>query len=944
MMEGLLSFSFAAPFALAGLLALPLIWLLLRVTPPSPKDTVFPPLQILLKAKQKQETAAHTPWWILLIRLLMVTCLILAASGPIWQPIPNTLRDNAGPVILVIDNGWSAAPDWQQRIKEAERVIDEAEQEGRTLILLPTAFSNAPALNATDATTAKQRLRTMQPQPYTADLSRLSDLLANTSINDATAIFLSDPVSHDSEQKFLETLSGLTGENIDTVLDTETRLATIFAQSEARDLNITIKRLNSRISEDMTLRAIDQQSRPVADTIVSFSMGSTTANASFDIPLELRNDIASIELLGSDHVGGIQLLDDRFRRKRIGVVSGRNRERAQPLLSGSNYVTRALDPFAEVELLESGDVNSDIQQLVENRAAVIILTDIGTLPAITQQSLEGWIEEGGILVRFAGPALATSEDTLLPVPIRRGGRTLGGTLSWETPQKIGPFPATSPFAGLTLRDDITIERQILAEPGPTLADNTWAELEDGTPLVTAAKQDQGLIVLFHVTADTRWSNLALSVLFEDMMRKIASLGTLTAISDTNANTETADVTLSPVRVLDGFANWQSPGPDVRPITLSAIETGPSSTVHPPGLYGPADSPRSLNFIGANSDYEARSAESLGPLASLRSYPETTPLDLRPWLFGAAALLALLDTIIMLFTSGLLSGPARRASSALGFVAMLGLSASLVMVPKNTAAQSFSDLTQDEIDFAIEATRETRLAYVLTGNAQVDETSRQGMEGLSRILTQRTAFEPGKPMGVDPRRHELSFFPLLYWPVTASGNNADDILKSRIDAYMRNGGTILFDTRDRLSTGFGSGSTTAETQALRALLADLDIPPLEPVPDNHVLTKSFYLMETFPGRYANGQLWVEALPLQSEDANAVVRTGDGVSPILITSNDMAAAWAMLEDGRPVYPTIPPDPFQREWAYRAGVNIAMYVLTGNYKADQVHVPALLERLGQ
>ena len=70
----------------------------------------------------------------------------------------------------------------------------------------------------------------------------------------------------------------------------------------------------------------------------------------------------------------------------------------------------------------------------------------------------------------------------------------------------------------------------------------------------------------------------------------------------------------------------------------------------------------------------------------------------------------------------------------------------------------------------------------------------------------------------------------------------------------------------------------------------------------------------------------------------------MSSIVITSNDLAAAWALDDANRPLYPAVPGGEVQREMAFRAGVNIVMYALTGNYKADQVHVPALLERLGQ
>ena len=123
-----------------------------------------------------------------------------------------------------------------------------------------------------------------------------------------------------------------------------------------------------------------------------------------------------------------------------------------------------------------------------------------------------------------------------------------------------------------------------------------------------------------------------------------------------------------------------------------------------------------------------------------------------------------------------------------------------------------------------------------------------------------------------------------------------------------------------------------------------MPPLEPVPPDHVLTKAFYLLSEFPGRWANSELWVESLSDAPQDPNRPARGGDGVSPIIITGNDLAAAWAIDADGLWLYPTVPADPRQRELAFRAGVNIVMYALTGNYKADQVHVPALLERLGQ
>ena len=125
-------------------------------------------------------------------------------------------------------------------------------------------------------------------------------------------------------------------------------------------------------------------------------------------------------------------------------------------------------------------------------------------------------------MRFAGTRLAAGDDDLTPTALRRGGRTLGGALSWETPKHIAPFDKDSPFFGLAAPDEVTVSRQVLAEPEPGLAAKTWARLADGTPLVTAARRGKGLIVLFHVTADTTWSNLPISGLFVDMLRRVVA--------------------------------------------------------------------------------------------------------------------------------------------------------------------------------------------------------------------------------------------------------------------------------------------------------------------------------------------------------------------------------------------------------------------------------------
>jgi hypothetical protein len=303
--------------------------------------------------------------------------------------------------------------------------------------------------------------------------------------------------------------------------------------------------------------------------------------------------------------------------------------------------------------------------------------------------------------------------------------------------------------------------------------------------------------------------------------------------------------------------------------------------------------------------------------------------LAPWLLTLAAALLFLDAILSLWMRGYLS----RLRVARGAAVLLAVLFVL---------RAYDARADDAFD--LKAATDTRLAYVVTGLQDVDDMSKMGLTGLGLQLRARTSYEPQEPMGVDVTKDDLSFFPLLYWPMDPREKDLPPAALSKITDYMRNGGTILFDTRD-LTLGAARGPQSPGEQTLRRLIAKLDLPPLEPVPKDHVLTKAFYILSEFPGRWDGGKVWVEALPPADPNAGpAPARGGDGVSPVIIGGNDWAAAWAVRPDGAPAVDVVPGGERQREMAYRFGVNLVMYTFTGNYKADQVHVPALLERLGK
>ncbi|MEM8812575.1 MAG: DUF4159 domain-containing protein, partial [Pseudomonadota bacterium] len=932
-----LPLAFTAPAVLIGLAALVALWILLRLVPPRPREIVFPPLRLLLDSPNQEETPARTPWWLTLLRLLLAALLIIALAGPVWRPSEPSVT-TSGPLALIVDNGWASADHWDAMVATAEELIESAQNRSRSVALLATAEGAGQGFTPVTAADARDRLRALEPRPHPPDRSALAEGMTSLSGTVSEFVWLNDGVAGPDDSGFLQTLANAP-DSVEVTRYTPRDLsapAIVASENDAERLSVSIARPAAREGGTGFVAAIDERGRTIGTAPYTFDGGATQTVAGFDLPIELRNDIARLELTERGHAGAVFFLDERWRRRTVGLLSGSSFDLAQPLLSPLHYLSQALNPFADVRIPAATEIGTGARELIDQNVSVIMLADIGTLVGEGSQRLTDWVENGGLLVRFAGPRLAEGASGLLPVRLRTGERTLGGNLSWEEPQPIGQFSEGAPFQGIAIGDDVSVTRQVLAEPDADLPDKTWASLADGTPLVTADRMGRGWVVLFHVTADTTWSNLPLSGTFVEMLRKIVAFSN--AASQAGTTTDGPAASLPPLKLLDGYGSIGGPTRDARPLQESALATLIPSAEHPPGLYGTEDGFRALNLFRSETSPTVLDAELISDRAVQRTYAAAEPLHLQKWLFLAALLLLFADTVVMIVFRGLPNLP-----SLGGKTAALALCAIVALSSQDAMAQEPSPETDTNPEFALSSALETRLAYVLTGNANLDQKARDGLFGLSIYISDRTALEPGPPIGVNIDEDELAFFPLIYWPVAADTAMPSDRGLARIDSFMKNGGTVIFDTGDQISGVSGSGSVTPEGQRLREILFKLDVPPLEPVPSDHVLTKAFYLLQDFPGRWTGSPLWVERLQA-AERGDRPVRAGDGVSPIMITGNDLAGAWAVGADRSYLYPTVPDNRRQRELSFRVGVNIVMYTLTGNYKADQVHVPALLERLGQ
>ncbi|SFD87001.1 N-terminal double-transmembrane domain-containing protein [Sulfitobacter brevis] len=915
---------FTAPWLLAALLALPILWLILRAVPPAPVRRRFPGVALLLGLKDDESVSDRTPWWLLLLRMLAVAAIILGLAGPVLNP-QNEQADGSGPLLIVLDGTWAGATRWPRQTEAIEAQLTRAGRAGRTVGFLSLTRPEKPAFQSADVWRSRLAGFTPEPwQPSPADIDRAAAIMAELPSFDT--LWFSDALEYSGRETLLGAMQARG--NVEVFQTSGNVMAIAPATYEGGVIKLSVNRTAAGLERDVILRAEGRDpagnARILATATAYFDTDATVASAELSLPAELRARVSGFSIAGERSAGAVTLTDDALRRREVALIDSRNDAEGLQLLSPLHYIEKALAPNADL-------IHGGLNDVLPANPDVIVLADVATLSPAEQGPLTAWIEQGGMLVRFAGPRIAASdisrseEDPLMPVRLRAGGRSVGGAMSWGAPKTLAAFRDSSPFFGLEVPEDVTVSAQVVAQPDPTLAERAIAALSDGTPLVTRKALGQGQVVLFHVTATAEWSTLPLSGLFVQMLERLA----VSSSSASPAADSLEGSTWTPLRVMDGYGALSDAGslPGVDGADLLTTPTGPKLQ---PGIYASGDRRLARNVFAADATLTPAGWPADVPVRGLAVAPEQ---PVAGWLLSLSILFLLADVVASLALSGRLLSRSNATLAAL-------LALPLLAQPAPATAQDTAD------NFAIQSAAEVSLAYVLTGDTKVDDVARAGLTGLSDVLFFRTSIEPAPPTGVNLETDELAFFPILYWPITPEQPRPSAEAYTKLNDYLRSGGLILFDTRDADIARFGAASPNG--RKLQDLAAPLDIPPLEPLPEDHVLTRTFYLLQDFPGRHLSRDVWVEAAPPDAEQIEGMPfrNLNDGVTPVVIGGNDWASAWAIRSDGGPLLPIGRgyAGERQRELAYRFGVNLVMHVLTGNYKSDQVHVPALLDRLGQ
>lgn len=893
------SVSFAAPWFLAVLLALPLLWWLIRRFPPRPQLVRFPPFPILSRLQSRFETSQTPPWWLLALRLALAAVLIFLFAGPFLPPEPEAhteLLRRHDRVILIVDNGFGAASNWQAIQRQAASQL-QLLAEGAQVAVIATAGHSAEPPAFEPAAAAGARIRQLSPEPKAALRAPLTITVGGLIARNpgSLLVWLSDGVEYGDGNGFLKSLP----DNVPALVYApgDAELPLLLRKVETGNDGLTVRITRIGASQPMAaITAVNDQGIGIFTHQADLESRTGREEIALPLPPNLMNQTRAVRIEGQQHSGAVWLLDGRAAIRTAGVVSAVGG--SQPLLQESFYLEKALQGVARVS-------KGTVKELLEEGVGLIALPDAADLTAEDRMALARWLENGGVLIRFAGPRLgkeAAAEDTLLPVPLR-GIHAYSAILHGNSlPPSFREAEAAGPLSGLAAEPPIGVKVLVMADPLQTPNDQVWARISDQSPLITAKAVGKGYLVLCHTAALPAWSELPLS-------------GTMVALFDrllqlTRAGARAADAgPLYPQSLLDGFGNMQKPSDTAAPITEAMLEAASPKAPIPPGYYGNAGGMLAVSQAVSTGIFQKLDA----PQARFYGQ-EAEPVTLLPWLAALLLTLWLADTLVQI--AGRLWHAARwRAAAAV---------AGLIMA----AAAGGDARAQQPAAKADRPYFTPMLAYVKTGDPQTDQISALGLAALTEELMRRTSFDGGAPVGVNINTDDLTLYPVLYWPM--SQQNVQTLEREglmRLRQFMRTGGMLIVDLRD------GNPATiAAEAPGLARLFS---LSEVGPVSAEHVLTRTFYLQQQFPGRWNTGEVWVE---FPDETVN------DGVSPILIGAGDWAAAWARNGRGAALYPAVPGGEQQRELAYRGGVNFILYAMTGNYKADQIHLPTLLERLGR
>ena len=886
-------------YALFGLLLTPIIWFIVKSFPPIPKSYNFSSFFLLDKIDYEAPKNEKTSLWLVIFRMFLFILIVLLFSKPFLKSHSSVSNEKYEKYVIVADIGWSMAKDWNKFKELVLKIGQEAEKNKKRILFFHSNLNTYKDLKIFKTNYALNNyLENLSPLPLQFEKGSLDKLIQDKSIFKNSKIFIvSSKFDFNNFSDYYKKFSLIknNSNNYYYINPLETILIIKSLKVYKSKITCEVSRLGKNsFKQEFFLNIETINNEVVYRETHSIKENENNKIINLSFPNEIFNQIKSLKIVGQNHAGAKYYFDDFSKKKNIAILSDNESFQESPLLSPIYYLKKSLDSEHNIKIQK-------IDNIINQNYSTIIIAETEKIPNAFNKKLNDWLLEGGTLIRFSGNRLVEKKSNFLPFQHTYSRvRNIEGQLTINKKLFIADFEKDSIFQGLSIPKDITVNKQLIFDTFPKQV-KVLAKLNDNTPLVSMIKYGNGEIILFHIGANNDWSNLPISSLFPDMINRVL----LFSKNYNSSNFKNLNLN----KEIDGFGNLGSPKKIITIDSLNKLRTVKPTFNKPPGQYENNQISIALNLATNINQYQTENTNN----SSLSNYSFKKTRDLSSTILKIILTMFILDILITIMIK-----------NNVNFF-------KIFVKRKNLLVFILFFFTLIKLDSL--SASETLLAYIKVEDTQINNISKSGLEKIRNLLITRTSINPKGVIGVDVNNDYIYSYPFIYWPLTKNllSIKKPEIIK--IKNYLDNGGIFFFDI-----IGFSRKNLNLKDKKfkkIRNFLNEIGANELSIIPKGHTLTKSFYLLDKFPGKWDNRILFIENSNLQYKD---------GVSSIILGFNDWAKAWAVDNNNLPLFPVVPGGERQRELSYRFGINIAMYALTGNYKSDQIHSKSILKRLSK
>ncbi|MDC3091076.1 DUF4159 domain-containing protein [Rickettsiales bacterium] len=898
------SITITYPYAFLIFIFFPVFWKILRTLPLSPKLIKFPAIKIIANEQSIDQSPAKLSYPIVLLRLLILTFIIFAIS----QPIINKQDSSPKNYLIILDNSWISSTTWNKKIEDIKNLISTNESiKNKYSIITTTEYDKNKVFKLFNKNSdeIKKILFSLKPLSWNPNYDLIRNELIGLDEKFDSIYWFTEKVVNKQKISLIENI----GErNLKVVASSETLIPPILKLRKRGDeeyefeithpLNIFSKgTIDCYDLKKRLLYRIDYESESKKNEDKFITKVKAT------IPISIKNKIGFFQMSNQKSPVSVVLLSESNRKKNIGITRYGNQGIQSEFAGGNYYVKKALEKNYNIW-------EGSLEKLLNEEIQIIFIDDLYTVKSNLESKLLTWISNGGTLIKFGGEKLANdisneSFNTINDYLSLTGEIVdLNNKLSIKKTMKVSEIESLSPFYGLEISNEVEVKKYLQTRSNLSKDElDIWMKLENGTPLVSSFPYSKGRLIFFHLPLNNSWSNFSLSYSFLDILERI--------VGQTKGINSKKDRFLKPYLTLGGFGDLQKPSS--QNLSLKNFNENKEIKInyfHPPGLYKDSDGIISLNM--SNHLDQTFKLYKFDDNYISEIIDTDKSKSLMPILLMISILLFMIETFITLFQRQLIIFDKKLLLRRFIFLFII----------------IYSNFSIAATDKYIPEYMENRIGYILSGNEQIDNLSENGLNVISRFVSAKTAsiFDTPKSIALD--KDNLYFYPLIYWPIISNLNEIKVEEKKKIESFIEDGGLLLIDCNiEKSSLEFSMCFRNIEF-----FFRTMQISKFTLLNNKNPISKSFYLLNSFPGR-RNNDVYVAYNNSKSTDNAASIILGD---------NYWAEAWAKDEQNRYIFPLLENMENQRLLSLRFGLNLIIYALTGNYKTDQVHIPEILKRM--